>query len=1315
MEGRRDVGLRVEKFNGRDNEDFGIWAVRVMAVLEGEGLADVVIGEETPPEDVTSAVYSAYLKKARKARAILVMGLGNKPLRVVQNSADPYTMWSKLHERYAATTTANKISVLTNLMNMRYIPGKDMGEYLCEFETLFNRLECMGSPQSDDMQVAILLVSIMHEDTLSGTIAAIKTMDESKATWDYVSSRLLEEQRSIKLADNAERAAAAVRAATAKRRDLSKVKCFKCQKMGHIAKTCKNKRVNPRNNKDDEDKDTTRVRAAMARTSNDHASFIVDSGASSHIANSLDLFTSLKDISPVKVHLADDTVVEACQEGTIYIDMDLCDGKPSTKTTLQLKKVLYIPEAGVSMVSCAQLDKSGISTTISNGRCIFTDRYENENAIGYATRRRVDGLFILNGMVIPKETSVAFVGRTKVKETEQGVDLWHQRLGHISKDRVRNMTGEFVTGMSLSDEAERIDCTTCVESKQHKASATGTLVKENGRDAIHSDIIGPIRPRSLGGGRYLLCFIVGQSRFGKVFVIKKRSEATERFKEFKAWVERQTQMLIKQFHSDGAKEYLKMGDFLVAAGIDQTQSTAYTPQSNGIAERYNRTLLDKTRAMLIQSGLPMSFWGEAALHAAYLSNITGSSVLKDKTPHELLFNHKPDLSKLRVFGCAAYVHQTKERRKLKLSKRSTPGILVSHQDGMYHVWLPETRKVVASKHVKFDEMLFPATDKGASELLGQSVEFDEPLAPNEEYIDISLPILMNDVSEEESIVEPETQGAEVNNGDIIQDQEGVVENGPRYPQRNRSAPEFYRANAARQENDDDTPTLRSALEGDESDKWKLAIKDELTALQNMNTWKIINKPPKVKVIYCKWVLRKKRTADGLLAKYKARLVICGNRDTDTVHETYAPVVDFTIVRLILAIAVQRGWLIHQVDYSNAFLQGDLNRTVYMEIPKCFEGDTDGKVCSLMKSLYGLREAPRIWYKLLSKELCEIGLKPLPSAPCVFIGDDVIVLCYVDDLLLIASSEKKLAELKSKLSSRLPANDLGEATDFLGIKLVRKKDGITLVQSKYTESLIAEMGMGSCRDMTIPHDPSIDLSLSEGELMDDEFPYRRIVGIMMYISTHTRPDIAVVVSMLARHVNAPTKIHQNAALKLLKYMKATSKYGLKLQTGDSNQLSAHVDSNWAGESGSGRRSRTGIVIYYGNALVHYNSTLQKCIALSSTEAEFVALSESTKILLWLRRVLNELSIPQETTRISEDNSGAVKWVTGNVAQDFRRSKHIELRYHHICEHVQSKAVDVVKVSTKDMHADFLTKCLGRAQLIDACNNVGVVNNDTEKAC
>ena len=168
----------------------------------------------------------------------------------------------------------------------------------------------------------------------------------------------------------------------------------------------------------------------------------------------------------------------------------------------------------------------------------------------------------------------------------------------------------------MTETSQCIDCNTCVETKQTKTAATGTLAKGGVKHVVHSDIIGPIDPQTIGGARYILCFIVESSRYAKVFVIKRRSQLGQCFSEFEAWIERATGTPIERLHSDNAKEYVKLGVYLKQKGITKTFSTPYTPQSNGLAERFNRTFLDKTRAMMCKAGLGMEFWGEAALHAA---------------------------------------------------------------------------------------------------------------------------------------------------------------------------------------------------------------------------------------------------------------------------------------------------------------------------------------------------------------------------------------------------------------------------------------------------------------------------------------------------------------------------------------------------------------------------------------------------------------------------------------------------------------------------------------------------------------------------
>lgn len=260
-----------------------------------------------------------------------------------------------------------------------------------------------------------------------------------------------------------------------------------------------------------------------------------------------------------------------------------------------------------------------------------------------------------------------------------------------------------VEGMDLNQKPCVIDCEVCVEAKQFKATCTGSIAKEKEDHVFHSDIIGLIQPFLIGKSTDILTFIVERSIFKKAYILKSRSEVYKQLKEFKAWLERATSLTVKRFHSDQVKEYISLGDMLKKERIVQTFSTSHTPQSNGLAERYNKTLLSKTRAMLFDSGLESQFWREASFHVCYVSNVISTSASNGRAPYEALFERKTDVSRLRIFGCQARAHSPKEVRTGKFDARSRPGIFVEIINGLYKVWKMQTKRLVVSKNVVFDE------------------------------------------------------------------------------------------------------------------------------------------------------------------------------------------------------------------------------------------------------------------------------------------------------------------------------------------------------------------------------------------------------------------------------------------------------------------------------------------------------------------------------------------------------------------------------------------------------------------------------------
>lgn len=241
--------------------------------------------------------------------------------------------------------------------------------------------------------------------------------------------------------------------------------------------------------------------------------------------------------------------------------------------------------------------------------------------------------------------------------------------------------------------------------------------------------------------------------------------------------------------------------------------------------------------------------------------------------------------------------------------------------------------------------------------------------------------------------------------------------------------------------------MRMLMKSDESQKWEEAVKSELTSLKETRVWEIFDKPSKANLIYCNWVLKKNRTFDGDIFRYKSRRFICTNLNNAPFSHTYDKVVYFTIVRLFLAVSSKNKWLIHQVDYRDAFLQAYLDRDVYMFVPDMMlEGVPIGKMCLLLKNIYGMHEASRIWDEIFSKNLKSIGLILVPFTPCVFCEDGLMLICYVDKLLVIEENEKKLNSLEGNISKRISPNNMGLKTDCFLMQLVHNKGSVTLYKT-----------------------------------------------------------------------------------------------------------------------------------------------------------------------------------------------------------------------------------------------------------------------------
>jgi histone deacetylase 1/2 len=395
------------------------------------------------------------------------------------------------------------------------------------------------------------------------------------------------------------------------------------------------------------------------------------------------------------------------------------------------------------------------------------------------------------------------------------------------------------------------------------------------------------------------------------------------------------------------------------------------------------------------------------------------------------------------------------------------------------------------------------------------------------------------------------------------------------------------------------------------------------------------------------VFKIKRKADGSIERYKGRLVAMGYKQRYGIdyEDTFSPVVMIATVRLVLSIAVSRGWCLRQLDVQNAFLHGVLEEEVYMRQPPGFEDASKPHyVCKLDKALYGLKQAPRAWYARLSTKLCDLGFKASKSDTSLFIysknGVTIFMLIYVDDIIVTSSSPEAVAALLRDLRKEFALKDLGNLSYFLGIEVTSTQGGILLKQEKYAGDILTRVGMSKCKVSATPLVAMEKLSRMDGDPLspEDSTIYRSIVGALQYL-TLTRPDLAFAVNKVCQYLHSPTTVHWTTVKRILRYVKGTSGFGLKITRSSSMIISGFLDADWAGDVDD-RRSTGGFAIFYESNLISWSARKQATVSRSSTEAEYKSLANATAEMVWVEALLKELGVKvRYPPRLWCDNLGA----------------------------------------------------------------------------
>ncbi|XP_060962007.1 uncharacterized mitochondrial protein AtMg00810-like [Cannabis sativa] len=403
-------------------------------------------------------------------------------------------------------------------------------------------------------------------------------------------------------------------------------------------------------------------------------------------------------------------------------------------------------------------------------------------------------------------------------------------------------------------------------------------------------------------------------------------------------------------------------------------------------------------------------------------------------------------------------------------------------------------------------------------------------------------------------------------------------------------------------------------------------------------------------------------------------------------------------KLLIAVSTIKNWHMLQIDIDNAFLNGDLLEEVYMKLPPgltlppSISADSN-PVCKLHKSIYGLRQSSRQWYKNLSDALLQEGFHQSQADYTLFTrgSEDqfIALLVYVDDIVLTGPNLDVLHQVQSSLYQKFKLKTLGPLRYFLGFEIARSKDGLFLSQRKYTIQLLEDTGYVGCKPAKTAMDPRTKLDDQQGDLLTNPSAYRQIIGKLLYL-TLSRPDITFAVNCLSQFMSNPRSPHLQALNHLLRYLKGNLGQGLLYSPTSSLHLRGFSDSDWASCPVT-RRSTTGFCIFIGDYLISWKTKKQPTISKSSAEAEYRALAATTSEITWIQYLFKDLHIPQPTPAfIYCDNQSAIH--IANNPTFHERTKHIELDCHFIRDKINNSTIRLIPVPNNLQLADTFTKPL-----------------------
>ncbi|KAG8475264.1 hypothetical protein CXB51_032125 [Gossypium anomalum] len=1161
------------------NTRFALWQIKMQAVLAQMDLEDALLGIDKMPSTLTDEEKK---RKDRKALTQLHLHLSNEILQDVMKEKTAAALWKRLEQICMSKTLTNKLHMKQRLYAHRLEEGASVHEHLTVFKEILSNLEAMEVQYDKEDLGLILLCSLPPSySTFRDTILYSReslTVDEvydSLTSYDKMKHLVVKpdsQGEGLIVRGRQDRNTDDDRGRTQERNHRGKSNgrskssnrgktCNFCKKKGHIKSECyklqnkiKREAANQKGKQPEnsgeadvvEDYSDGELLVASVNDSKVSEEWILDSGCTFHMSPNRDWFTTYETVSEGVVLMGNNASCKIAGVGTIKVKM--FDGVVRT-----LSDVRYVPELKRNLISLSTLDSKGYRYTAESGVL----KISKGSLVVMKGQRKTAKLYVLQGSTVTGDAAVASSSLSDDDITK----LWHMRLRHMSENGMVELSKRgLLDGQGI---CKLNFCEYCVFGKQKRVRFTrGIHNTKETLEYIHSDLWGPSRVPSRGGANYMLTFIDDFSRKVWAFFLKQKSDVFSAFKLCKS------------------------------EGIVRHLTVRHTPQQNGVAERMNRTIMEKVRCMLSNANLPKSFWAEAASTACFLINRSPSVAIEKKTPQEVWSGNPANYSDLKIFGCPAYAHVNNG----KLEPRSIKCVFLGYKAGVkgYKLWCPENRKVVISRDVVFDETA---------------------MLPNLSLKDSSN----KKISRTKREIKPPKKYAKA---DLV----------------------AYALNVAEDIDANQEPSNYSEKEGTPG----------------------VEEP-----------------------KYKARLVAKGYSQVPGVDFTdvFSPVVKHSSIRALLGIVAMHDLELEQLDVKTAFLHGELEEDIYMQQPEGFTvSEKEDYVCLLKKSLYGLKQSPRQWYKRFDSFMTS------------------------HDFKRTAKDKGEIRKVKAQLSEEFEMKDLGPAKKILGLEILRdrKTSKLYLSQKGYIEKLLCRFNMRSAKPVSTPLAAHFRLSSTLSPQSDDEIeymshvPYFSAVGSLIYAMVCSRPDLSYAVSAVSRYMANPGKEHWKAVQWILRYLRGTTDVCLQFGRTEDGVI-GYVDADFAGDLDR-RRSLTGYVFTIGGCAISWKATLQTTVALSTTEAEYMAITEACKKAIWLKGLFSELNEDLQISTVFCDSQSAIFLTKDQMFHE--RTKHIDVRYHFVRDIIARGDIVVSKISTHENPADMMTKSLPITKFEHCLDLVGV---------